>query len=296
MQRSASSRRPRALRWCCRPVRPACCRTRIRRTCMSAARKARSAAILRWPMPILSSSSARAGCVRPIALASATSPHKHVININGDFADALHYNNTTALAGDISAVIERLCAHLKGATREQGRMAEGLRGKEGRMVGVQARAFRSERRPTTRSGNAQCCISQPQSSSLPILPRASTPPSSSMPATCRPTASRSSRTTEPAIPSPKPARLIWALPASALLASGIAEKPRYGIAFTGDGSFMMNPQILIDAVEHKAARHDRDLRQSPDGGDHRTAACAIWSRFPHQRFRAGGLCAACRPP
>ena len=37
---------------------------------------------------------------------------------------------------------------------------------------------------------------------------------------------------------------------SALLASGAAEKPRYSIAFTGDGSFMMNPQALIDAVEH----------------------------------------------
>ena len=38
--------------------------------------------------------------------------------------------------------------------------------------------------------------------------------------------------------------------ASALLGSALADKPRYGIAFCGDGSFMMNPQILIDAVEH----------------------------------------------
>ena len=38
--------------------------------------------------------------------------------------------------------------------------------------------------------------------------------------------------------------------ASALLASAIADEPRYGIAFCGDGSFMMNPQILIDGVEH----------------------------------------------
>jgi 3D-(3,5/4)-trihydroxycyclohexane-1,2-dione acylhydrolase (decyclizing) len=30
----------------------------------------------------------------------------------------------------------------------------------------------------------------------------------------------------------------------------LADRPRYGIAFTGDGSFMMNPQVLIDAVEH----------------------------------------------
>jgi 3D-(3,5/4)-trihydroxycyclohexane-1,2-dione acylhydrolase (decyclizing) len=37
---------------------------------------------------------------------------------------------------------------------------------------------------------------------------------------------------------------------SALLASAAADTPRYGIAFTGDGSFMMNPQILIDGVEH----------------------------------------------
>ena len=38
--------------------------------------------------------------------------------------------------------------------------------------------------------------------------------------------------------------------ASALLASALADAPRYGIAFCGDGSFMMNPQVLIDGVEH----------------------------------------------
>jgi 3D-(3,5/4)-trihydroxycyclohexane-1,2-dione acylhydrolase (decyclizing) len=38
---------------------------------------------------------------------------------------------------------------------------------------------------------------------------------------------------------------------SAVLASAAVDKPRYPIAFTGDGSFMMNPQILIDAVEHR---------------------------------------------
>src|SRR5690606_26500725 len=33
-------------------------------------------------------------------------------------------------------------------------------------------------------------------------------------------------------------------------ASAAADNPRYGVAFTGDGSFMMSPQILIDGVEH----------------------------------------------
>ncbi len=39
---------------------------------------------------------------------------------------------------------------------------------------------------------------------------------------------------------------------SALLASGLASKPFFPLSITGDGSFMMNPQILIDAVEHHA--------------------------------------------
>ena len=39
---------------------------------------------------------------------------------------------------------------------------------------------------------------------------------------------------------------------SALLATAIAEEPFYGVALSGDGSFTMNPQILIDGVEHGA--------------------------------------------
>jgi 3D-(3,5/4)-trihydroxycyclohexane-1,2-dione acylhydrolase (decyclizing) len=39
---------------------------------------------------------------------------------------------------------------------------------------------------------------------------------------------------------------------SALLATGVAAKPFYALALTGDGSFTMNPQILIDGVEHAA--------------------------------------------
>ncbi len=37
---------------------------------------------------------------------------------------------------------------------------------------------------------------------------------------------------------------------SALLATAMASEPFYGLALTGDGSFMMNPQILIDGVCH----------------------------------------------
>ena len=39
---------------------------------------------------------------------------------------------------------------------------------------------------------------------------------------------------------------------SALLATALADKPFRGLALTGDGSFTMNPQILIDGVAHGA--------------------------------------------
>lgn len=39
---------------------------------------------------------------------------------------------------------------------------------------------------------------------------------------------------------------------SALLASGLADRARFGVAFTGDGSFFMSPQVLVDGVLHGA--------------------------------------------
>ena len=39
---------------------------------------------------------------------------------------------------------------------------------------------------------------------------------------------------------------------SALLATALAQKPFYGLALSGDGSFTMNPQILLDGVQHGA--------------------------------------------
>jgi 3D-(3,5/4)-trihydroxycyclohexane-1,2-dione acylhydrolase (decyclizing) len=39
---------------------------------------------------------------------------------------------------------------------------------------------------------------------------------------------------------------------SALLSTALASKPFYGMALSGDGSFTMNPQILIDGIAHGA--------------------------------------------
>ena len=39
---------------------------------------------------------------------------------------------------------------------------------------------------------------------------------------------------------------------SSLLATGISDKPFYALAVSGDGSLMMNPQVLVDGVQHGA--------------------------------------------
>jgi 3D-(3,5/4)-trihydroxycyclohexane-1,2-dione acylhydrolase (decyclizing) len=39
---------------------------------------------------------------------------------------------------------------------------------------------------------------------------------------------------------------------SALLSTALSSKPFYGLALTGDGSFTMSPQVVIDGVEHGA--------------------------------------------
>ena len=87
-------RKPQVLRSFFRRARPECCRTRTRRTCMSAARKARSAAIMQWRKPnLLIVIGSRAVCQADCS-GIGYKRAQAVININGDLADALHYNKT----------------------------------------------------------------------------------------------------------------------------------------------------------------------------------------------------------
>ncbi|MBI3434370.1 MAG: thiamine pyrophosphate-binding protein, partial [Proteobacteria bacterium] len=89
--------------------------------------------------------------------------------------------------------------------------------------------------------------------------------------------------------------------ASGLLASALAEQPRYGIAFCGDGSFMMNPQILIDGVAHglrativifdnRRMAAISGLQMAQYGAQFRTSDCVA---VDYQRLAAAveGICA-----
>jgi 3D-(3,5/4)-trihydroxycyclohexane-1,2-dione acylhydrolase (decyclizing) len=176
---------------------------------------------------------------------------KAVININGDFADALHYNQTVALVGDISAVADRLAAYLQKSNARANKSAW-----------LKACAEKKAEWSVYKRKRFECSALRDEAWQKPVLPQ---------PAAIKVVADfakeidaakffdagdvqangfqivEDDRTGDTFT---EAGASYMGFAASALLASALADNPRYGIAFCGDGSFMMNPQILIDAVEH----------------------------------------------
>jgi 3D-(3,5/4)-trihydroxycyclohexane-1,2-dione acylhydrolase (decyclizing) len=180
---------------------------------------------------------------------------RHVININGDLADATHYNCTIALVGDISAVIARLLDVLGNVERAKeaadassiwlatcsGKKAEWL-------------AFRSSRaavEPMHDQAWARKVLAQPvavatvqnfatRANALKVFDAGDV----------QANGFQVNADSTPFETITESGASYMGFAASSLLAGAAADDPRYMIAFSGDGSFMMNPQILIDAVVH----------------------------------------------
>jgi 3D-(3,5/4)-trihydroxycyclohexane-1,2-dione acylhydrolase (decyclizing) len=176
---------------------------------------------------------------------------KAVVNINGDLADATHYNHTLALPGDISAVAERVAAELEK---------------------LDARANKPEWLAQCAARKAEwTAYKQARFAAAPLPDEAWQRPVLAQPAAIKVVADFAKQigaakffdagdvqangfqiveddATGDTFTEAGASYMGFA--ASALLAAALADKPRYGIAFCGDGSFMMNPQVLIDGVEH----------------------------------------------
>jgi 3D-(3,5/4)-trihydroxycyclohexane-1,2-dione acylhydrolase (decyclizing) len=175
-----------------------------------------------------------------------------VININGDLADALHYNKTVALVGDIAAVADRLASKLH-ALKANGNKGPWLK----------ACAAKKAEWSAYKQKRYACAPLRDEVWQKPVL---------TQPAAIKIVADfakeidaakffdagdvqangfqivEDERTGDTFT---EAGASYMGFAASALLGGALAEKPRYGIAFCGDGSFMMNPQILVDAVEHR---------------------------------------------
>jgi 3D-(3,5/4)-trihydroxycyclohexane-1,2-dione acylhydrolase (decyclizing) len=174
-----------------------------------------------------------------------------VININGDFADLTHYNNTTGLPGDIGAVAARLAAKLEaaGVSKNKKDWLEICAAKKAEWVTYKRKRFVSAplhdevwRKPVLPQPAAIKVVADfaKQISAAKFFDAGDVQANGFQIVEDDRTGDTFTET----------GASYMGFSASALLGSALADKPRYGIAFCGDGSFMMNPQILIDAVEH----------------------------------------------
>jgi 3D-(3,5/4)-trihydroxycyclohexane-1,2-dione acylhydrolase (decyclizing) len=174
-----------------------------------------------------------------------------VININGDLADVLHYNKTVALVGDISAVSSRLAARLEKSSSNANKNAwlKACADKKAEWAAFKRKRF--EGPPLRDEAWQKPVLTQPVAIKIVAdfakkIDAAKYFDAGDVQANGFQIV-EDDRTGDTFTES---GASYMGFAPSALLASALAEKPRFGVAFCGDGSFMMNPQILIDAVEH----------------------------------------------
>jgi 3D-(3,5/4)-trihydroxycyclohexane-1,2-dione acylhydrolase (decyclizing) len=175
---------------------------------------------------------------------------EHVININGDLADITHYNRTLALPGDISVVAERLAAKLSGLDKANKRAwLEACAIKKAEWGAFKAQRFTAA--PIEDAVWKKPVLVQPAAIKI-VADFAKEIDAAKLFDAGDVQANgfqivEDDRTGDTYT---ETGASYMGFAASGLLAGALADKPRYAIAFCGDGSFMMNPQILIDGVAH----------------------------------------------
>ncbi len=181
----------------------------------------------------------------------------HVININADIESATHYNKTTALVGDISATLRKLIETLReaGVDKSAGQSQWFADCSEKKQ---QWEAFKNSRyeqpclfdeamgrEVLTQPGAIRTAANWARDNGAVAFYDAGDVQANGFQIVEDDKLGRTFTDTGASY---------MGFAVSALLAGGLAQgdKKFYGLAFTGDGSFMMNPQILIDGVEHGA--------------------------------------------
>jgi 3D-(3,5/4)-trihydroxycyclohexane-1,2-dione acylhydrolase (decyclizing) len=176
---------------------------------------------------------------------------RHVVNINGDLADVLHYNNTMALPGDIGLIAERLAAALEKLSAAANK-ADWLQACAARKAEWAAfKQARYDAGPLTDAVWKTGVLGQP--AAIKVVSDFAKEIGAAKFFDAGDVQANGFQVVEDDQTYDtftETGASYMGFASSALVASAIADKPRYGIVFTGDGSFMMNPQVLIDGVQH----------------------------------------------
>jgi 3D-(3,5/4)-trihydroxycyclohexane-1,2-dione acylhydrolase (decyclizing) len=176
---------------------------------------------------------------------------RRVININADVDDATHYQHTLALIGDVRRTLERLnqVLHVQVGDKE-----EWLAACAAKKAEWQDFKTERERHPVLQDDYwGKAVLTQP------AVIKIATDWAKTRGTVCFFDAGDVQANGFQIVEDERPGQTITETGASymgfavsALLATGVASQPFYGLALTGDGSFTMNPQILIDGAQHGA--------------------------------------------
>ncbi len=179
---------------------------------------------------------------------------RHVINVNADVQSATHYNKTLALVGDSAHTLRHLCQELR-------RLGTGKTGDSPWLAECAAKRreweeFKAQRYNTPvlkDSAWGRKVLTQP------VAIKTATGWAREHDAVTFFDAGDVQANGFQIVEDDRLGRTITETGASymgfsvsALLATAVTDNPFYGVALTGDGSFTMNPQILIDGAMHGA--------------------------------------------
>ena len=173
---------------------------------------------------------------------------KHVININTDFNDVLHYNNTLALQGDAATILEQLTQCLDKQKNKSEWLLKCLTKKK------EWQAFKKERFEASTIEDdiwGIPLLTQPQVIKIADdFARLHGAIKFFDAGDVQANGFQIVEDNSPEETFTDSGSSYMGFAVSALLSQALANKGCYSIALTGDGSFMMNPQILIDGIQH----------------------------------------------
>ncbi len=174
---------------------------------------------------------------------------RQVININADCVDVQHYNRTLALQGDAAATLDLLTDRLSLGTEDKAEWLADCVAKKAEWQRFKRERF--EAGPLYDEVWQRPVLTQPQS--IRVADRFANRLNAIKlfdAGDVQANGFQIVEDTEPGQSVTEAGASYMGFAVSALLAGALADEGRYAIAFTGDGSFMMNPQILVDGVEH----------------------------------------------
>lgn len=178
---------------------------------------------------------------------------QHVVNINTDPDAALHYQRTTALLGDAQPTLERLIVEVEATGSRPPAMSSWLAACQQRKE--QWQTFKQQRRDHPVLYDEvwrRSVLTQPAAIDLVAHWARDVGPMFFDAGDVQANGFQTVEDDRPGRTYTETGASYMGFAVSALLSTGITEEPFYGIAVTGDGSFTMNPQILIDGVQHRA--------------------------------------------